>query len=219
MNTLLPAIVCEHFRASRIVAFSTGNVYPLVPVAASRGCTEDDLLGPVGEYAMTCVGRERMFTYFSRELQIPMSLIRLNYAVELRYGVLVDIARQVWQGQPVSLAMGNANVIWQADANAQALATFPLATSPPFILNVTGPEMIRVRDVAFRFGELLQRTVTFTGDESPTALLSNAGRAHQLFGPPRVNPSQLIEWIADWIRAGQPIWDKPTHFEVRDGRF
>jgi nucleoside-diphosphate-sugar epimerase len=219
MNTLLPGIVCEHFRASRIVAFSTGNVYPLVPVASSRGCTEDDPPGPVGEYAMTCLGRERMFTYFSRELQIPMSLVRLNYAVEVRYGVLVDIALQVWQGQPVSLAMGYANVIWQADANAQALATFPLATSPPFILNVTGPEMIRVRDVALRFGELLQCSVTFTGDESPTALLNNASRAHQLFGAPRVSPSQLIEWIADWIRAGHPIWDKPTHFEVRDGRF
>ncbi len=218
MNSLLPAIVCEHFRASRIVAFSTGNVYPLVPVT-SRGCTEADPLGPVGEYAMTCLGRERMFSYFSREWQIPTSLVRINYAVELRYGVLVDIARQVWQRQAVSLAMGYANIIWQADANAQALATFPLAASPPFILNVTGPETIRVRDVALRFGELMQRDVSFTGEESPTALLNDATVAQQLFGSPRVSPSLLIEWIAGWIRAGQPLWDKPTHFEVRDGRF
>jgi dTDP-4-dehydrorhamnose reductase len=219
MNTLLPAIVCEHFRGSRIVAFSTGNVYPLVPVATSQGCTEDDTVGPVGEYAMTCLGRERMFSHFSREWRIPVSLIRLNYAVELRYGVLVDIARQVWQRQPVSLAMGYANVIWQADASAQALATFPLAASPPFVLNVTGPETIRVRDVAHRFGELMHRPVSFVGEESATALLNDAGQAQQLFGPPRVSPWQLIEWIADWIRAGRPIWDKPTHFEVRDGRF
>jgi nucleoside-diphosphate-sugar epimerase len=219
MNTLLPALVCEYFAASRIVAFSTGNVYPLVPVAAGRGCTETDPLGPVGEYAATCMGRERTFSYFSRERQIPIALIRLNYAAELRYGVLVDIARQVWQRQAVSLAMGYFNVIWQADANAQALATFPLAASPPFVLNVTGPEIVRVREVALQFGKLLERPVEFVGEESPTALLSNAGQAHQLFGPPRVSPHQLIEWTADWIRRGGPQWDKPTHFEVRDGRF
>jgi dTDP-4-dehydrorhamnose reductase len=219
MNTLLPAMVCERFRDSRIVAFSTGNVYPLVPIATSQGCTETDPPAPVGEYAMTSLGRERIFSHFSREWQIPVSLVRLNYAVELRYGVLVDIARQVWARQPVSLAMGCANVIWQADANAQALATLPLANSPPFILNVTGTEIVRVRDVALRFGELMQRPVSFTGEESPTALLNNAGRARQLFGSPRIGPAQLIEWIADWIRAGQPLWDKPTHFEVRDGRF
>jgi nucleoside-diphosphate-sugar epimerase len=219
MNTLLPAIVGEHFRASRIVAFSTGNVYPLVPIARSGGCTETDAVGPVGEYAMSCLGRERMFAHFSREWQIPVSLIRLNYAAELRYGVLVDVARQVWQRQPVPLAMGYANVIWQADASAQALATFPLSNSPPFVLNVTGPETIRVRDVAIRFGELLHRPVSLAGEESPTALLSDASLARQLFSPPRVNPWQLIEWTADWIRAGQTLWDKPTHFEVRDGRF
>jgi nucleoside-diphosphate-sugar epimerase len=219
MNTLLPAVVCERFRNSRIVAFSTGNVYPLVPTATSHGCTEADAPAPVGEYAMTCLGRERIFSHFSREWQIPVSLVRLNYAVELRYGVLVDIARQVWQRQPVSLAMGYANVIWQADANAQALATLPLANSPPLVLNVTGPQIVRVRDVALRFGELMQREVSFTGEESPTALLNNARLALKMFGSPRISPAQLIEWIAEWIRAGQPLWDKPTHFEVRDGRF
>lgn len=219
MNTLLPALVCEQFRASRIVAFSTGNVYPLVPVATSRGCVETDPLGPVGEYAMTCVGRERIFDHCSRAWQIPVSLIRLNYATELRYGVLVDVARQVWQRQPVSLAMGYANVIWQADANAQALATLPLADSPPFVLNVTGPEVLRVRDVALRFGELFDAAVSFAGDEAATALLNDARQAQRLFGPPRVSAEQLIEWIAAWIRGGQQLWDKPTHFEVRDGRF
>jgi hypothetical protein len=218
MNTVLPAMVCEHFRSSRIVAFSTGNVYPLVPVT-SRGCSESEPLAPVGEYAASCLGRERIFTFFSREWQIPVSLIRLNYAVELRYGVLVDIGRRIWQQEPVPLAMGYANVIWQADANAQALATFPLATSPPFILNVTGAEIIRVRDVANRFGELLQRPVKFVGEESPTALLNDANQALQLFGRPRVDVQQLIAWIAGWLRAGGTLWDKPTHFEVRDGRF
>jgi nucleoside-diphosphate-sugar epimerase len=219
MNTVLPSLVCEHFRSSRIVAFSTGNVYPLVPVATSRGCTESEPLAPVGEYAATCLARERVFTFLSRERQIPVSLIRLNYAVELRYGVLVDIARRVWHEQAVPLAMGYANVIWQADANAQALATFPLATSPPFILNVTGPEIIRVRDVANRFGELFQRPVKFVGEESPTALLNDSSRARELFGPPRVDVEELITWIANWLRAGGTLWDKPTHFEVRDGRF
>jgi hypothetical protein len=218
MNTVLPAMVCEHFRSSRIVAFSTGNVYPLVLVATSRGCTEAEPLAPVGEYAATCLGRERIFTFFSREWQIPVSLIRLNYAVELRYGVLVDIARRVWQREAVPLAMGYANVIWQADANAQALATLSLADAPPFILNVTGP-VIRVRDVANRFGELFQRPVTFVGEESPTALLNDASQARELFGPPRVDVQELITWIASWIRVGGTLWDKPTHFEVRDGRF
>jgi nucleoside-diphosphate-sugar epimerase len=219
MNTLLPAIVCEHFHDSRIVAFSTGNVYPFVSVATSRGCTESDPPEPVGEYAMTCLGRERMFSYFSREAQIPVALIRLNYAVELRYGVLADIAGQVWQGHAISLAMGYTNVIWQADASAQALAAFGLASSPPFILNVTGPEIICVREVALRFGELLERDVAFTDDESLTALLNDARLAQRLFGDPRVSPTQLIDWIAQWIHAGGPLWEKPTHFEVRDGRF
>jgi nucleoside-diphosphate-sugar epimerase len=219
MNTVVPAMVCDHFRRSRIVAFSTGNVYPLVSIANSRGSTEDDPLSPVGEYAMTAVGRERIFDHYSRQWQIPVTLVRLNYATELRYGVLVDIARQVWQQQPISLAMGFANVIWQGDANAQALATLGMAASPPFVLNVAGPEILRIRDVATRFGELFKLPVTFVGEEAPTALLNNSQRAQRLFGRPRVTAEQLIEWIAAWIRAGRPLWDKPTHFEVRDGRF
>jgi nucleoside-diphosphate-sugar epimerase len=219
VNTLLPALVCERFRDSRIVMFSTGNVYPLVPVAAGRGCVETDALAPLGEYAMTCLGRERMFEYCSQTFGIPVSIIRLNYATELRYGVLVDIARQVWERRPVSVAMGYVNVIWQADANAQALASLALADSPPFVLNVAGPEILRVQDVAIKFGELFGVPVEFTGTEAETALLNDAGRARELFGPPRVSAAELIEWIANWIQNGRGLWNRPTHFEVRDGKF
>jgi nucleoside-diphosphate-sugar epimerase len=219
VNTVVPAMICGHFRRSRCLAFSTGNVYPLVSVTGSRGSTEDDALGPVGEYAMTCVGRERIFDHFSREWHIPVTLIRLNYACELRYGVLVDIARRVSQCQPVSLEMGFVNVIWQADANAQALAAFSLAASPPYVLNVSGPEIVRIRDVAERFGELLKVPVRFVGEEASTALLNDSRRAQDMFGQPRVSTEQLIDWIASWMGGGRPLWDKPTHFEVRDGRF
>ncbi len=208
VNTLLPLLVCERFRASRIAMFSTGNVYPFVPVGIGRGCVETDALAPIGEYAMTCLGRERMFEYCSRTYGIPVSIIRLNYATELRYGVLVDIARQVY-----------VNVIWQADANAQALASLALAASPPFVLNVAGPEILRVRDVALKFGELFGVPVEFTGTEAETALLNDAGQARALFGPPRVSAAELIEWTANWIQSGQELWNRPTHFEVRDGKF
>lgn len=219
MNALLPSYVCERFRSSRIVAFSTGNVYPLVEVDSCRGSLECDPLAPVGEYAMTCLGRERIFDYCSRLYSQPVALIRLNYAAELRYGVLVDIALQVARRQRVSLTMGYVNVIWQADANAHALASLALADCPPFVLNVTGPEILQVRDVAAEFGRLLGVPVTFTGEEPPTALLNDASQAERLFGSPRVDPWELMEWIAAWIRAEQPLWDKPTHFETRHGRF
>jgi nucleoside-diphosphate-sugar epimerase len=183
------------------------------------GCSESDPPDPVGEYAYTALGRERVFTYFSRKFEIPIAIIRLNYANELRYGVLVDIARSVWNREPVSLAMGCVNVIWQADANAYALAAVPSATTPPFVLNVTGTECLRVRDVALKFGALFDRPPSFTGVESPNALLNDSRLAHRRFGSPRLNAEQLIEWIARWIRAGLPQWEKPTHFQVRDGRF
>ena len=145
--------------------------------------------------------------------------MRLNYATELRYGVLVDIARRVWERRPVSLDMGYVNVIWQGNANAQALATLPLAKSPPFVLNVAGPEILRVRDVALHFAKRFDLPVEFSGDEAADALLNNARQAEQRFGPPRFTAEQLIDWIANWIQTGQPIWDKPTRFEVRNGRF
>lgn len=219
INTLVPANVCEHFSTSRITAFSTGNVYGLVPVSASRGSRESSPLEPVGEYAMAALGRERTYEYFSRTNGTKLSLIRLNYAVELRYGVLVDIARAVQNRQPIPLAMGYANVIWQADASAMALASLAHATSPPFVLNVTGPELLRCRDIATRFGELFDVPVTFEGEEAPTALLNDASQAFELFGPPRHSADEIMVWIADWMKRGGALWDKPTHFESREGKF
>jgi len=218
MNAYLPGMVCEKFHKSRIVAFSTGNVYGLSPVVRG-GSLETDSPQPVGEYALSCLGRERIFEHFSRTLGIPMAILRLNYATELRYGVLVDIARAVWDGQPIDLAMGNCNVIWQADANVMALQAFDHLASPPRILNIAGPELLCVRRLAERFGELLGKPVTFRGVEQSEALLSNGQLGHQLMGYPRIGVRQMVEWIADWVRRGGACHGKPTHFEVRDGTF
>jgi len=218
MNCLLPARVCARFRDSRIVAFSTGNVYGLTPVARG-GSVETDPLDPVGEYAMSCLGRERVFEYFSRSLAILTALVRLNYACDLRYGVLVDLARQVWNEQPIDLTMGYFNTIWQGDANAQTLRAFDLVGSPPSVVNVTGPEVLHVRTVCEQFGERWHKPVRFVEAESETALLSNTRRAVELFGPPRVSAGQLVEWVADWVTRGGRSLGKPTHFESRTGRF
>jgi dTDP-4-dehydrorhamnose reductase len=219
MNVHLPAMICERFAGSQLAAFSSGNVYGLVPVADGRGSRETDALKPVGEYAMSVLGRERIYEYFSRELGILVSIIRLNYATELRYGVLVDIARRVWERQPVSVVMGYTNVIWQGDANAISLASLAHASSPPFVINVAGPEVISCREVAERFAERFAVQVDFEGEEAPTALLNDASLSRQMFGPPRVTTDRMIDWIADWIQSGGTLWDKPTHYEVRDGRF
>ncbi|HZT80625.1 MAG TPA: NAD-dependent epimerase/dehydratase family protein [Gemmataceae bacterium] len=218
MNCLLPGLVCQKFRGSRIVAFSTGNVYGLSPVARG-GSAETDPLDPVGEYAQSCVGRERIFEHFSRSLGMPTALLRLNYAVELRYGVLVDLAQRVQAGEPIDLAMGCFNALWQADANAMALCAFAHAASPPFVVNLAGPEVLSVYRVAAEFGRLFGKAATFRGSEAPDALLSNGQLGHRLFGYPRVGPGQMMLWIADWLRRGGPTLGKPTHFEARDGRF
>jgi nucleoside-diphosphate-sugar epimerase len=217
-NTLMPALVAERFGHARIVAFSTGCVYPLVP-ASSGGSREEDALGPPGDYANSCVGRERIFTYYSQKQGTPLALFRLNYAVEMRYGVLLDVALKIWRGEPVDVTMGHANVIWQRDANAFALQCLAQAASPPFILNVTGPELLSIRAVAERLAQLLGRDAKIIGQEAPTAWLNNASRAHRLFGPPTANADQLIEWTADWVKRGGATLGKPTHFEVRDGKF
>ena len=217
VNSFLPGVVSQKFCGSRIVALSTGNVYSLTPAVGS-GSREDDVLEPRGEYAQSCLGRERVFEHFSRELAIPMALIRLNYAVEMRYGVLVDLARKVEAGEPIDLAMGYLNAIWQGDASAMTLCAFTQVAVPPTVLNVTGPRL-SVREVAERFGRLFRRPVTFRGIESSDALLSDARRAVELFGPPRIDADRMIGWIADWVRRGGPSLGKPTHFEVRDGRF
>jgi nucleoside-diphosphate-sugar epimerase len=217
-NVLTPALVCRRFAAGRIVAFSTGNVYGLSPVAGG-GSLEGDPLRPVGEYAMTALGRERIFEHFSRTTGIPLAILRLNYAHELRYGVMVDLARAVWNEEPIDLTMGAFNAIWQADANAMALCAFDHVASPPCVLNITGPEQLSVRRVAEEFGRRLNRQVEFTGNEANDSLLSNAELAHRLFGRPLVTAQQMIEWIADWVRRGGETLDKPTHFQVRDGAF
>jgi len=217
-NCFLPGIICRRYRRSRIVAFSTGNVYRLT-AAGSGGSVETDSPQPVGEYAMSCLGRERMFEHFSREWEIPTAIIRLNYAVEMRYGVLADLARRVHAGEPIDLTMGYFNVIWQADANAIALALLEHASSPPLVVNVSGPEELGVRETCETFGRLMERSVTFAGNEAPDALLSNGSLGRSLFGNPRVGASQLIVWTADWIKRRGPSLDKPTHFESRNGRF
>ncbi|MCX6899203.1 MAG: NAD-dependent epimerase/dehydratase family protein [Verrucomicrobia bacterium] len=218
MNCHLPAIICKRYPRSRIVAFSTGNVYGLTS-AADGGSLETDAPNPVGDYAMSCLGRERIFEHFSRRLGIPMAMIRLNYACELRYGVLVDIARRVWSGETVDCAMGHLNTIWQTDANAMTLQAFDYVASPPLLLNVTGPEKLSVRDMATKFGVLMNKRVNVSGSESPTALLANAAQVLRLFGPPRVSVEQMLRWIADWVMRGGASLGKPTHFESRDGKF
>ena len=218
MNTFLPGLVCERYRGSRIAAFSTGNIYGLSSVGLG-GSIEGDDPNPVGDYAMSCLGRERIFEHFSRTHEIPVSIIRLNYATELRYGVLLDIAERVFAGTPVSLHMGHLNSIWQADASAMSLMSLLHAAHPPFLVNVAGPELLSVRRVATDFANRFGKAVTFEGTESGDAILSNAQRAFELFGYPSVGINQMIGWIADWVERGGEKLGKPTHFEVRSGNF
>ena len=217
-NAYLPARVAERYRHARIVAFSSGNVYPFVPVAGG-GATEETAPDPVGEYAQSVLARERMFEFFSVRHGTRVCLLRLNYAIELRYGVLRDIGVKVFESRPVNVSMGSLNAIWQGDANSICLRSFALCESPPAVLNVTGPETLSVRDIARRFGQLFGREPVFEGHEADTALLNNSSRCHQLFGPPSVSAENAIVWTAEWIRNGGAAWDKPTHFETRDGRF
>ncbi len=217
-NTVLPALVAERYRASRIAALSTGNVYPLVP-AASGGSRETDPPGPVGEYAWTCVGRERLLEQAAVGAGTRIAIIRLNYAVDLRYGVLVDIAQRVRSGSPVDISVGWVNVIWQGDAIAQAIRSLAHAASPARAINVTGPECLRVRDVAVAYGERFNRAAILSGIEGPDALLSDTTLARELLGAPRVNAATLITWVGDWLDAGGRTLGKPTGFEQREGRF
>ena len=217
-NALLPGLVGRRYRDSRVVAFSTGNVYPLVPLR-SGGCSEADLTAPVGEYAQSCLGRERLFEYASRTYGTRVLLYRLNYAIDLRYGILLDVAQAVQEGRPINLAMGHVNVIWQGDANEIALRSLRLCSSPPAILNVTGPEMVSIRWLARRFGEFLGAEPRFEGEEEDTALLSNASKAHALFGYPSVSLEQMIAWTAAWVQAGGATLGKPTNFGEREGKF
>lgn len=218
INSYLPGLVAERFAGARIVAFSTGNVYPLTPVT-SGGCTEQHPVGPVGEYAQSAMARERMFEHFSGVNGTPVTLLRLNYAVDLRYGVLPDIARKVLEGRPVDVTTGAVNAIWQRDANSVCLRAFAIAASPPRVLNVTGPETISVGWLARQFGAHFQREPHLQGGEASTALLSNASLCHSLFGYPSLPLRTLIEYTASWIANGGRSLERPTHFEQRQGRY
>lgn len=219
MNVQVPAMVAEVFKDSRIVAFSTGCVYPFVPVG-SGGATEDVTpVPPPGDYANSCVGRERMFEYFSAEHGTPGRLFRLNYAIDMRYGVLHDVGRKVRDGEAIDLSMGHVNVIWQGDANSVALRCLARATTPTTPINVTGLETIEIRWLAAEFGKLLGRTPKVTGKESPTGWLNDASRMAREFGPPSVPLSKMIEWTADWLERDMVTLNKPTHYEVRDGKY
>jgi hypothetical protein len=216
MNVHLPALVAEHFSQSRIVAFSTGCVYPFVPVSQG-GATEATQPDPPGEYAMTCIGRERMFQHFSALHSTPGRLFRLNYAIDLRYGVLYDIARKVRDAVPLDLTMGHVNVIWQGDAATQALRCLRHCTSPTAPLNVSGPETLSVRWLAAELGRRLDRTPVLTGTEATECWLTNTAEAARLFGYPVVPLASMLDWVAEWVAQDRPSLGKPTKFELRSG--
>lgn len=219
MNAYVPGLVAETFRQSRIVAFSTACVYPFVPVTGQGASEDEAALTPPGEYANSCVGRERMFQHFSQLHGTPGRLFRLSYAIDLRYGVLADVALKVWEGQPVDVTMGHVNVIWQGDANAQALRCLAVATVPTSPLNVSGPETTSIRWLAEEFGRRFGKPAAITGQEAPTAWLMNTGEAERLFGYPRVPLKQMVGWVADWIASERRLLGKPTKFEQRDGKY
>lgn len=216
INTYLPGMVAGHFRNSRIVAFSTGCVYPLVSLS-SGGSVESDNLCAMGEYAQSCIGRERLFEYGSNAFGTNTILLRLNYSVEMRYGVLTDIALKVKNNIPVDLSMGYFNVIWQGDMNDFVLRSLARCSCPAAILNITGPETLSVRETAAQFGEYFGVTPVFINEEAPTALLSNAAESFRHFGAPKVKAGQIIKWTAEWLKGNGRLLGKPTHFEVRNG--
>ena len=218
MNTHVPALVADTFRDARTVAFSTGNVYPLTTVGR-QGASESTPPAPVGEYAQSCIGRERMFEYFSAKHGTAGRLFRLNYAIDMRYGVLYDIASKVHRGEAVDLTMGHVNVIWQGDANAQVLRCLRHCTTPFTPINCTGPETISVRWLVQQFAARFGVAPQVAGQEAGTALLSDTTQACRLFGYPLVPLGAMIDWVADWVQREQPAFNKPTKFEVRDGAF
>jgi hypothetical protein len=218
MNAHVPALVAQAFAASRIVAFSTGCVYPFVPVNA-KGADESVAPNPPGEYAQSCVGRERMFEYFSRKYRTSGRLFRLNYAIDMRYGVLHDIATKILTGKPVDVSLGHVNFIWQGDASAQALRCLAHCETPTSPINVSGHQILSVRDLATRLGARLGCEPHIVGTEEPTAWLTDTSQAVKLFGQPVVDTERLIGWTADWVARSMPSLGKPTKYEVRDGRY
>lgn len=218
MNAYLPGRVAERFKKSRIVVFSTGNVYPFTPVT-SGGLSEDHPVAPVGEYGQSCLGRERIFQYFAEKNQTPTLIYRLNYAIDLRYGVLLELAKSVNEGRPIDLTTGNVNVIWQGDANEIAIRSLLHCSAPAKLLNVTGPETLSVKWLAEQFGMLLGKEPLFENEVQQTALLNNASEAHKLFGYPRVTIREMMDMTVSWLQGGGKISNKPTHFQERKGQF
>lgn len=219
VNAVLPALVAQRYHDARIAAFSTGNVYPFVPVVGA-GCREDHPLGPVGEYAMSCLGRERVLEHVTRSSGTRCAILRLNYACDMRYGVLADVARTVLAGRSVDVTVGHVNLVWQGYANEVALRSLRHVSSPPLVLNLTGPETVSVRSLVERIAALAGTEEPQTsGEEAPTALLNDASRCHAMFGYPAVALATLVEWQVDWISNGGALWEKPTMFQVRDGDF
>jgi hypothetical protein len=217
-NTIAPVHACERFAGARIVALSTGNIYPLCGIA-SGGAVETEALTPIGEYPNAAVARERIFQYYAAQQATPIVLMRLNYAHDLHYGVLTDIAGKVWRGEAIDVTMGHFNAIWQGDANDMILRSFSLCSSPANAINMTSPEIFSVRSVAQQLGQRLGRQPQLVGKEAPTALLSNTDRMQDQLGAPRVGLESMLTWIAHWTQQGGSTHNKPTHFQTRDGKF
>jgi len=218
MNSYVPTLVAQHYKNSRIVAYSTGNVYPLVETTGG-GATEETTPEPIGEYAQSCLGRERMFEYFSQLYKTPVTLVRLNYANEPRYGIIVDLTFKILNDKPIDLTMGAVNLIWQRDANDYIIRAITLAKSPPAVLNVTGPKTIPIRRLAEIIGKALDKKPKFVSREAPSALLSDASYAFSMFGPPQTTLEQMVSMIARWVAAGKKTLNKPTKYGIRDGKF
>ncbi|MFO7975150.1 MAG: NAD-dependent epimerase/dehydratase family protein [Candidatus Hydrogenedentota bacterium] len=218
INVHLTGLCAQRYAKSRIVSFSSGNIYPFLPLG-SGGATEETPTEPLGEYAMTTLGRERMFDYVSNHEGTKVLQFRLNYAAELRYGIVHDVATKVWNGAPIDVSMGHVNVVWQGYVCNVALQCFGLAESPARILNIAGPETVSIRWMANRLGNVMGKNPKIIGQESSTALLSNAAPCHKLFGYPQVNVDTMIEWVAYWVARGGASLGKPTHYETRDGKF
>jgi len=217
-NALGPLYACQRYAGARIAALSSGNVYPMTPVRGT-GSVEEDALTPLGEYPNSAVGRERIFEYCSAQNGTRIALLRLFYALDLRYGVLVDVAQKVWAGIPVDVTNGYFNCIWQGDANELALRALGKASSPPFVFNMSSTHWYSVRQVALEFGELMGKPATIVGTEAATALLSNTGRMLEGFGGPKTPHEAVMRWTAHWVKSGLTCWNKPTHYEVRDGAY
>ena len=218
LNSFVPALVARHYKNARIVVFSTGNVYPLVAIS-SGGAREETAPDPIGEYAQSCLGRERMFQYFSQVYNTPLTLVRLNYANEPRYGIIVDLTLKILNDEPIDLTMGAVNLIWQRDANDYIIQAITLAKSPPAVLNVTGPGAISIRQLAEQIGNQLGRKPKFVSQEAETALLSNASKCFSLFGYPKTTLNEMVSFIVKWVAGGRVVLNKPTKYDKRNGRF